>query len=268
MTTRAVPRVYPALLRAAWGSAVAYRGQVVLWLLTSLFPLIMMAVWLSVVEEAGTAGGFDGPDFVSYYVAAAVTNHFTVAWVSWQWDEDIRTGGLSVKLLKPLDPFHHHAIEQLGKKLLIGAVLLPAVAAAAAVVSSIRYPVGPGTAAVAAVAVVAGFGLNLVMASAFSMLSFWSTQVNNLYQLWWGVGFFLSGWVAPLELFPPTLRRVAVLLPFRSSLGFPVEIVTGRLDGRAIAAGFAVTGAWSAGFLFVYRVLWRRGPRRYEAVGA
>jgi len=261
-------RAYPALLRAGLLQAMAYRAQVVLWLLTSLFPLIMLGAWLSVEREVGAVAGYDAAGFVSYYVTAAVVNHFTVVSASWDWDHDIRTGELSVKLLKPLDPFHIHLTGHLGYKALIGALLLPAITVLAVALPALHYPIRPGVWVIVAAAVASGFLLNLIMASAFAMLAFWSTQVGNLYQIWWGVGFFLSGWIAPLELFPAWFRAVARVLPFRSSLAFPVELALGRLDRLAVAEGFLVTLAWTAAFGAAYRLLWRRGLRHYEAVGS
>lgn len=261
-------RVYPSLLRVALLKAIAFRGQVVLWLLTSLFPLIMLAAWLSVEREVGAIAGFGSAEFVSYYVAATVVNHFTVVRATWDWDNDIRTGDLSVKLLKPLDPFHTHLTDHVGIMALRAALLLPVIGVLALVLPALRYPIAPGVWLLVAAAVVIGFVLNLVMASAFAMLAFWSTQVSNVYQIWWGIGFFLSGWIAPLDLFPAWFRTVARVLPFRSSLAFPVELALGRLDALAVVEGFGVALAWTAVFGAAYRVLWHRGLRRYEAVGS
>jgi ABC-2 type transport system permease protein len=261
-------RVYRALLNAAWATALEYRAQAVLWILSFLFPLVMMAVWLAVVDEVGPAAGWDRADFVSYYVGAAMVNHLTFAWIVWDWDEDIRTGKLSVKLLKPLDPFHHLLSEQLGWKLFILLIIFPIVAVIAWLSPVISYPLTPGRAIACALSVVAGFVLSMCMNSAFGVLAFWSPQVRNLYSLWHGVGQFLSGWIAPLALFPAGFRQVAYLLPFRNTLGFPMEILMGRLNWSEIELGFAVAGSWALAFLILYRVLWRIGLRRYEAVGA
>jgi ABC-2 type transport system permease protein len=65
---------------------------------------------------------------------------------------------------------------------------------------------------------------------------------------------------------PAWLREVALVLPFRSTLGFPAELMAGRLDGAEAALGFAVGLAWTAAFALLYLVGWRRGVRRYQAV--
>lgn len=265
---RSLARVYWTLIKVAWATALEYRAQALLWILTFFFPLIMMAVWLAVVDEVGPTAGWDKGDFVSYYVGAALVSHLTSAWILWDWEEDIRTGKLSVKLIKPLDPFHHFLNDQLGWKVFVVVFIVPLVAVVSWLLPVIHYPLTLGLGIVFVLSVIAGFALNIVISSAFAMLAFWSTQVRNFYLLWYGAGQFLSGWIAPLALFPAGFRHVAYLSPFRSALGFPVEILIGQLTWAEIGFGFTVTGAWFLIFLIIFRLLWRKGLQQYEAVGA
>ena len=90
-------------------------------------------------------------------------------------------------------------------------------------------PAGPGLRprpacrVLVAAAVVLGYVLSILMASTVALAGFWTTQTTNLWMLWWGLGSFASGWVAPLELLPDWLRTLALVLPFRSTLGFPAS---------------------------------------------
>lgn len=261
-------RVYGALLRAGWARALEYRAQALLWVLNAVFPLVMMAVWLAVVAEAGPVLGWEERDFLSYYIAAAFVNQMTFSWTIWQWNRDIRTGDLSAKLLKPIDPIHHFLSEQFGMKIFYLLLLGPVLVVLALVSPSINYSADPLRWAAFALATAAGLAISILMTSAFGMLAFWSTQSSNLFSLWWGMGSFLSGWIAPLALFPPTLQRLAHWLPFRSLLGFPIEILMGRLAWAEIGLGLAVALGWMIVFWVIYRLLWRAGLRRYEAVGA
>ncbi len=266
---RDLMHIYRVLLRTAWVTVLEYRAQAVLWLISSIFPLVMMVVWLAVVDEAGPlAGGWGSTDFISYYVGAALVYQLTGAWVVWDWDEDIRTGKLSIKLLKPLDPFHHLLSGELGWKILILIFFVPIMIIIAGLTHAITYPIALDMFVAFVLSVAGGFVLAMLMASAFGVLAFWSTQARNLYQLWFGVGQFLSGWIAPLALFPENFRQIASQLPFRSTLGLPMEILMGRLTWPEIGFGFGVTLVWCLIFLIIYRVLWRLGLRRYEAVGA
>lgn len=257
---------YPALVRSAVQAATAYRGQMVLWLITGVFPFLLMAVWLTVVAESGPPAGWTSGDFLAYYVAAAVLWHLSGQHVVWEWDQDMRSGDLSARLLRPLHPFHQYAAGDLGHRLVMLSLLVPALLAAVVLVPGLGYDVDPLRLLLVLAAVALAYLLSLLMASTVALLGFWSTQTTNVWMLWWGLGSFTSGWVAPLALMPGQLRELAQVLPFRSTLGFPVELLTGRLSATATATGFAVGAGWCAVFAVLYVVGWRHGVRRYQAV--
>jgi ABC-2 type transport system permease protein len=258
---------YRALLRAHMAMGVAYRARLTVWILSSLFPVLMMAVWLSVVDEVGPTAGWEVSDFVSYYAGGALLFHTTTSFLTWVWDADLRSGDMSFKLLKPMDPFHQYLTQEIGMRSVVLAFLLPALIVLTLLVPSLTYRLTPLEWVVAGAAAIIGFLLNVVMAMTFATIGFWTTQAGNIYSLWWGVGAFLSGWIAPLALLPDVVAQAARLLPFRSSMGFPLEIMLNRLSNTEIVEGFLVSLGWMAAFGLLYRVGWRRGVRRYQAVG-
>jgi ABC-2 type transport system permease protein len=223
-------------------------------------------VWLTVVAGSGPPRGWTAEDFVAYYCAAAVLWHLSAEHVIWQWDADLRSGDLSVRLLRPVHPFHQYAADDLGHRVVSLGVLVPAIVVAAVLLPALDYDLTPARAALAATATVLAYVVGLLMASLVALVGFWSTQTTNLWMLWWGLGSFTSGWVAPVELMPPWLQTLAVWLPFRSTLGFPVELWTGRLTAAETVTGFGVAVGWAVVLGAAYVVLWRHALRRYQAV--
>lgn len=246
---------------------VAYRARLTVWILSSLFPLLMMAVWLSVVDEVGPTAGWSISDFVSYYAGGALLFHTTNTFLTWVWDADLRSGDMSFKLLKPIDPFHQYLTQEIGLRVVVLAFLIPALVVLTLLLPNLTYQLTPLQWLAAVAATITGFFLNVLMAMTFATIGFWTTQAGNLYSLWWGIGAFLSGWIAPLALLPEVVADVAGFLPFRSSMGFPLEIALNRLNGGEIAIGFAVAIIWIAVFTLLYRLGWRLGVRQYQAVG-
>ena len=78
----------------------------------------------------------------------------------------------------------------------------------------------------------------------------------------------LSGQIAPLSLFPSFVQIAADILPFRWMLGFPVELLLGRLTPAETLTGLAAQAAWAVVSVFLLRFVWRAGVRSYSAVGA
>src|ERR687898_3000098 len=179
----------------------------------------------------------------------------------------MRAGDLSTKLLRPIHPVFQYAAGDLGHRLVLLTGLLPAFAVAVALLPGLDYDLTPARAVFVMAAVVLAYVLSIIMASAVALAGFWTTQTTNLWMLWWGLGSFASGWVAPLELMPGWLQDAGHVLPFWYAMGFPVELLLGRLDAAGIARGFAVGLACLALFVLLYRPLWRAGVRRFQVVG-
>lgn len=152
--------------------------------------------------------------------------------------------------------------------MLLLVIWVPLMVAVALVFPAVQYNLSLARLAVFVLSLIGGFLLNMLITAAFGMLAFWSTQVRNLYSLWYGIGQFLSGWIAPLAIYPPSIRRLAIMLPFWSTIGFPMESLMGRLSWSETWLGFLVTGVWIAIFGSVYRLLWYLGRKRYDAVGS
>jgi len=77
----------------------------------------------------------------------------------------------------------------------------------------------------------------------------------------------LSGYLIPVELFPPVVRSAVEVLPFRYQIGFPVEVLTSAHDTRTALILLARQWTWVAISFFLVGVLWRRGLRRFAAYG-
>lgn len=49
---RAELRAMPTMLRVGLAETIAYRAEMVVWILTTTMPLVMLALWSSVADEA------------------------------------------------------------------------------------------------------------------------------------------------------------------------------------------------------------------------
>ncbi len=253
-------------LRVAIQVALTYRGRMVLWVLSGFFPLLLLAVWLTVAAQSGPPEGWTTRDFVSYYAAATVVYQMSSQHVIWQWDADLRSGDFSMRLLRPQHPFWQYVTGDAGQRLVLGAGLVPVFVVVALLVPAIDYSLSAVELLLVFASVLLAWALSLMSALTFALVGFWSTQTTNIWMLWWGVGSFASGWVAPLELMPTWLRDAAFVLPFRYMLGFPAELLAGRVPPDGVLPGFAIGVGWAALFALVYLVAWRPSVRRYQAV--
>jgi len=260
-------RKYLAMLRRSIGLTLEYRAGILIWMLVNVMPLVMLAVWYALAED-GPIAGYSQIDFVSYYLLLTWVRQMTNVWVIWELDYEIRHGDLSSKLLHPINPIHEYIAFHLSDKLFRFVVLFPLAILAWLIFPGIHYDVTPITLTLFLAAMVISFLMRFVSQFSFGILSFWISSSTTLHEIWFAASMMLGGIVAPLDLFPESVRAIANYLPFRFMLSFPVEIVSGRLSPADIAAGFAVMITWCVFFFALYRWLWAKGLRQFGAFGA
>jgi ABC-2 type transport system permease protein len=254
------------MVRASMQVTLTYRARLVFLFTGALFPILLLFVWLTVDAGGASAKGWDGSRFASYYAAAAVVYNLTSSGISWAWDSDLRNGALSNRLLRPVPVFHQYTAAEAGERIVTAIVVIPVFVVLTVLLPTIEYPIGIVTFLGLLIAILLAFALAVMMSSTFALIGFWTTQSNNVYMLWWGLGSFASGWIAPLDVMPLWLKQTAKILPFRYTLGFPVEIALG-LPTSEVVAGFTTALLWLALFTAAYKLMWRNGVRRYQAVG-
>lgn len=253
--------------RAAWHLAIEYRIAVFIWMFSMALPLIMMAAWLSIAEE-GPVVRFSREDFIAYYLAAVLIRNLTGVWIIWEQDADIRYGNLSFRLLKPMNPIFHYIALSWGSKPLRLLIVAPMVLVGAYAIPGVDFVSDPLKAGLFIVSIIATWGILFLLQYTTGLLGFWITQATNLHDVWFAVFSLCSGFLIPLELFPPVVRDLLYFTPFPYMLSFPAEIFTDQLEVSQIAGGLAVQWAWVAAFYGLYRFVWSRGLKRYSAVGA
>jgi ABC-2 type transport system permease protein len=255
-----------ALWRLGLAETAAYRISLMIWIVTAIFPLISLVLWRALAED-GPIGDYDQRGFDSYFIAAFLVRQLAASWVVWDLDRQIRTGDLSALLLRPVSPVLHYVMFNLATvpvrmilSLPIGLAVMLATSGMTVLQDARLWPL-------LILAIVLAWLLNFAVQLAVGCLAFWLTEATALFELWLGLFIVLSGYSVPTSLFPAGLAEVTRVLPFHAVLGFPVELLVGRLDLSQALEGLALQAIWLVLIGGLAAVLWRRGLRAYGAFG-
>jgi ABC-2 type transport system permease protein len=260
-------RAFPTLLRVGLAEAVAYRAEMFVWLLTTTMPLVMMALWTAVSRE-GPFQQFSQEDFVAYYLAALVVRNVTSCWVAWQMNQEIRTGVLSLRLLRPIHPFVAYASEHIAAIPLRTAIALPAAVIMLIATNGKHVSTDPLVLLAFIVSLAGAWMITFFSMVLMGSLAMYIDRTETLWQLWFGLFAVLSGYLVPIQLMPAWVGKAAEWLPFRYQLGFCVELLIGKLDRGQAFLGLAVQYGIVLVIALGALAVWRRGLRRFEAFGA
>ena len=110
------------------------------------------------------------------------------------------------------------------------------------------------------------FALRFIIQYTFAMFAFWTERASSIQNLWTLFYLFLSGYIAPLEVFPEPIKQIVLFTPFPYVLNFPASLLVGIPTD--IGRGFLSIIGWFMLFLGLNRILWRRGLKRYSGMGA
>jgi len=260
---------YRALFVAAFQNAVQYRAQMLLWLLGNVIrPIIFLAAWVAVAQaRGGDVGGFSAGDFAAYYVCLSLVSQLTQAWDCWEFEQDIRLGRLSPKLLRPFHPIHYAVVDNLIWKVFTLTAILPILALIAWSFQA-HFTTTPWQVALFVPSVALGAALKFTFGWVLACLAFWTTRALSITSLLERAEFLFAGQIAPLALLPGLLQTLAYVLPFGYMLGVPANILRGGTSLPTALALLAGQAVWLGLSLVAFQVVWRVGVRQYSAVGA
>lgn len=268
MSVRSTARAFPTMMRIGFSEAVAYRAELLVWVLATTMPLIMLALWTAVARDA-PVGRFGQSQLTAYFLVTFIVRQMTGSWAAWSLNMDVRQGTLAGRLLRPVSPLAHYAIEGLAAMPLRVVVALPVAIILLATVGAREVTHDPALWAIGVAALVGAWLITVLVNLVIGCLALFiesSAKVMDLYL----AGFFvMSGYLVPIDLFPQRVRAIGDWLPFRYQMGLPVEIVTRAYDGHAALALGMVARQWAlvAVLAALTAVVWRRGLARFAAYG-
>ena len=241
-----------------------YRAELVLWVLSGSLPIILMGVWSQAAQ--GGNFGLTPVDFARYFIAVFIVRQLSVVWVIWEFEREIVEGKLSPRLLQPVDPVWHHISSHISERIARTPFAIVLILLFFLLYPQAFWLPNFGNFLLFIIASVMAFALRFVIQYTFAMFAFWTERASALENLWFLFYLFLSGYIAPLEVFPEAVRELVLLTPFPYLINFPAAILVGvPVD---LGRGFLSTIGWFLLFLGLNRIFWRLGLKRYSGMGA
>ena len=259
----AVLRKARALFQLYLAYMLEFRAEIYLWVLASMLPLILLGVW----AQAAESGAFplSRVEFIRYFMAVFVVRQFSFIWVIWEFEELVVSGNLSQQLLQPLNPVWRFVASHVTERVVRLPLVLLVLGGCFWMYPEAIWLPRPGQLLWAMALLAVAFTVRFLMQYMMSMLSFWSERAAAIEELWFVVHLFLSGLIAPLDVYPESVRRFTELTPFPYLIYYPVRLLLGH--GVPVGRALAVLAAWGGIAWVAQRYLWKRGLQRYSAMG-
>ena len=259
--------VYLQEAKLAIAEQVQYRVANYMYMLGMVAePVIYLVVWQTVAaQQGGAVAGITAGQFAAYYIVWTLVRNINIVFTPYGWEWRIRQGQLSAQLLRPLFPIVEDLGFFLGWKPVVVLLWLPIAFFLALVFHPVLNPT-PLAVGVFAVSLLGAYLIRSLNQSSLGLITFWTTRVGPIFQLYIAAELLLSGRLVPMALMPEWVRAIAAVLPFQWTFGFPIEALVGNLPTEQLLGGLAMQLLWIVIGAILVRIVWRFAIRRYSAV--
>jgi ABC-2 type transport system permease protein len=249
-------------------SQFQYRAATYMWLIGMLAePIVYLVVWTTIAEQqGGEINGITVGEFAAYYIIWTLVRNMNIVFTPYGWEWRIREGEFSAALLRPLHPLHDDLAGFAGWKVVTIVMWLPIAAVLVWIFDPVLDPslleVG-----VFAVAIWGAYLIRTMLMTLLGMITFWTTRVSAIFELFIAVELLLSGRLVPIGLMPEWAQDLAYFLPFVWTFYFPIYALVGDFSTTELLVGLAAQAAWTVALTGLLLVVWRFAVRQYTAVG-
>ncbi|MEU6479010.1 ABC-2 family transporter protein [Streptomyces sp. NPDC047017] len=261
-------RLYAAVAAGGFRRYATYRTATAAGVFTNtVFGLVLVYTYLALWDARPHLGGYDQAQAVTYvWLGQAFLSTLAIGGGGFEDElmERIRTGDIAIDLYRPADLQLWWLAADLGRAAfqLLGRGVLPF--AFGALFFPVALPADPlaWLAFLGAVlpAMLVSFGIRFLV----GLSAFWLMDGTGVVQIAWLAGYFCSGMLLPLNVFPGALGEVVRALPWSSLLQAPADVLLGRADPLPT---YAFQGAWAVALLAVGRLLQTAATRRVVVQG-
>jgi ABC-2 type transport system permease protein len=230
-------------------------------------PVIYLVVWSTIAQaQGGAVGGYTPGQFAAYYIVWTLVRNINIVLTPYAWEWMIRQGELAGMLLRPLHPIHTFISFFAGDKAVVIVLWLPLAAFLAWVFQPELRPTALQI-GVFALAIWGAYLIRTMLLWLLGMLSFWTTRVSAIFELYFALELLLSGRLVPMSLMPGWVQTLSGYLPFKWTFQYPIEALVGQMTPEQLFGGLALQVFWIAASALLMQIGWRFGVRRFTAVG-
>ncbi|MBI4426439.1 MAG: ABC-2 family transporter protein [Candidatus Kerfeldbacteria bacterium] len=262
-------RKYLAIFRTALQSSITWRGAFWFYVSLSFLPLIAYYyLWTAVFQNRAEAAGFSYHSLLTYAVVALLITRFTSSWPEFGVMENIREGTLTKYLVQPTSYLGYFFTSRVAFRVFANLINAPFAMLIIYVLRDRLLPPATGWQWLATMlAIPIAYVMQFLLGMLLGLVSFWISEARYLIPLKETALLFVGGMALPYAFFPAAVQTMLDALPFKYLAAFPVEIFLGQKTAAEAIAGLAVGLIWLGALFALMKLMWRRGLKKFVAVG-
>ena len=263
-------RTFWAFMRGSFKKSAVYRFD---FFLRLLMPYLMMYsvhwLWRTLYAENPHAFPMSLEQIVTYgTLSMAMNTVFNPGWGPQTFIAQlIKTGAITVELLKPLDFQVYVFSRTVGESAFRFAFLMMPSVLIGHLFLGLAFPGSLSAALLYFLSCLLGFIILFALNFLLGLLSVITLSITNISWAYLGIVQFCSGQIVPLSLFPHVIGTVLELLPFPCIYFVPISIYVGQRNGLPALNAILLQSVWAVLLIAAGRVFWLATQRRLVVQG-
>jgi ABC-2 type transport system permease protein len=228
----------------------------------------MLYLWFSIYRQGGKLGNYSIAGIVLYYAfSKLITLVIQSQDIGRVIGDSIREGEIVSYLIKPINFKLKELFNTLGKsvfRFIIYSPIFLFILIAEAHYASLSYI----NIIYFFIALGVGFVIYYLTFYIVGISTFFLGFIMGLNFLMGTIINFLSGYLAPLDLFPAYIFKILEVLPFKFIMYVPISIIQGKMKPIEVWQNYLIGCVWIIVLFFISNYLYKKGLEKYEAFGS
>jgi ABC-2 type transport system permease protein len=260
-------RPYLAILSVRFRQLLQYRAAAIAGIGTQFFwGLIRMMIFIAFYENASS----DVPMDLQTVIAYVWLGQAVILLVPFRFDAEleqmIRSGSVAYEMLRPVDLYNFWYSRAIASRIAPTLMRCIPIIIVAGIAGWIYWPgIASFTAGLAciAAALLIGSALGTIM----TITMFWTISGRGISIMIAWIGFFASGMILPIPLFPEWAQVILNALPFRALIDLPFRMMLGHIPVSELPVILAQQLGWAVGLYLFGRWLLSRAVSKLVIQG-
>lgn len=260
---------YLTIIKTYWQRGLTYRFTVFAYRMGDMAEaIILILMWTAIYGGERAIKGFTLPEMITYILIGNLFSAAVRNFLPGLMARDIKDGGLSIFLLRPMSYFSFVLFREIGRMSLVtimslvtnGFVIL-------FFLNSFVFNFDILFLSVIFAMVFLAFITEMLLSYLIGLVAFWTDEVDGLYSTFDKLKKLFSGGYFPLNLLPAAFVSLSYFLPFSYSFFVPAQLYLKKIDLMAGVRGIFIQIAWIIALYAISNLVWKRGLKKYEGVG-
>lgn len=260
---------YLTIIKTYWQRGLTYRFTILAHKFGEMAEsVILILMWLAIYGEEVAIKGFTLAEMVTYILIGNLFSAIVRNFLPNVMKGDIKDGGLSVFLVRPVSYFSFIFSREIGRSSLV--TILSLLTQGVLILFFLNYFIFNFEILyllVICAMLFLAFITEFLLSYLIGLIAFWTDEVDGLNATYERLKKIFSGGYFPISILPAIFVNVSYALPFAYSFFVPAQLYLKKIDLMMGVRGIFVQIIWIIALYAISNWVWKKGLRRYEGTG-